>query len=97
MVQLCRDVPGHHMANMLEGGLTPVLPPAELQQIGFSLAAYPLTLMSAAMKAMIAALEAIKSGRSPDELLMGFAELRRRVGFDDYYEEERRYTGARGD
>ncbi len=97
MEQLCRDVPGHHMANMLEGGLTPVLPPAELQQVGFALAAYPLTLMSAAMKAMIAALDALKSGRRPDELLLDFAEVRRRIGFDDYYKEEQRYVGARGD
>ncbi len=97
MERLCREVPGHHMANMLEGGLTPVLPPAELQEIGFSLAAYPLTLMSAAMKAMLGALEALKSGRRTDDLLLDFAEVRQRVGFDDYYAEEQRYVGARSD
>ena len=33
------------MANMLEGGgKTPILPPAELQAMGFKLVAYPLSL-----------------------------------------------------
>lgn len=30
------------MANNLEGGKTPQLPPAELQRLGFKLVAYPL-------------------------------------------------------
>jgi 2-methylisocitrate lyase-like PEP mutase family enzyme len=36
---------GTKMANMVEQGLTPVLPPDELQRIGYSIAAYPLTLL----------------------------------------------------
>jgi len=32
MAQICREVPGYHLANMLEGGETPNLPPAELAQ-----------------------------------------------------------------
>lgn len=44
------------LANMLEDGLTPVLPPAELQALGYTIAAYPLTLMSSAIKAMRGAL-----------------------------------------
>lgn len=94
MRRICRDVPGHHMANMVEGGETPILPPSELQAVGFAVAAYPLTLMSAAMRAMIEALEGLKTERHPTNLL-DFAELRRRVGFDAYYDEETRYTGAR--
>jgi len=96
MPRICRVVPGRHMANMVEGGETPVLPPAELQRLGFALAVYPLTLMSAAMRAMLESLAALKAGRLPTDLL-DFAELRRRVGFDDYYAEEQRYVGARSD
>ena len=95
MRRLCEEAPGPHMANLVEGGETPILPPAALEEIGFRIAAYPLTLMSAAMTAMLKALEGLRDGQHPHELLLDFAELRRRVGFDAYYEEELRYVGAR--
>ena len=95
MRTICREVPGHHAANMLEGGDTPILPPAELAELGFKIAAYPLTLLSAAMKAMQAALAALKQGREPKELLLPFPELRKVVGFDAYYDEEQRYASAK--
>lgn len=96
MATVCREVPGVHMANMVEGGTTPILPPAELEALGYRIAAYPLTLMAAAMRAMAEALEAFKAGHHP-ERLMDFTELRRRVGFEDYYAQEQRYTDARPD
>ncbi|PLX36148.1 MAG: carboxyvinyl-carboxyphosphonate phosphorylmutase [Hyphomicrobiales bacterium] len=95
MAAVCREVPGIHMANMVEGGETPILPPAELEELGFRIAAYPLTLLSAAMHAMRDALAAMKHGEHPDNMLMAFTELRRRVGFDDYYEDELRYSNPR--
>ena len=97
MRQICEALPGHKMANILEGGLTPDLSPAELYDIGFSIAAYPLTLMAAAMQAMVAALTALregKSGNDRDNLLMSFTEVRRRIGFDDYYEASNQYDTA---
>ena len=80
------------LANLVEQGETPVLPPAVLQEIGYSLAAYPLTLLSAAMKAMQDALAAFKAGRHPDNLL-DWASLRDTVGFNAYYAEDERYRG----
>ena len=88
----CAALPGPKMANLVEQGHTPLLPPAELEDIGYKIAAYPLTVMNAAMTAMRDALAAMKEGRHPQEL-MDFAELRRIVGFDDYYAEEERYAG----
>lgn len=38
MVQYCDAVDGPKMANQLTGGLTPVLPPSQLEDIGYSLA-----------------------------------------------------------
>ena len=92
---VCREVPGWKMANLVEGGDTPLLSPPELEALGFSIAAYPLTLLSAAMRALRDALAAMASGQHPTGLLMDFAELRARVGFDAYYAEEARYAGAR--
>ena len=85
------QVPGVHMANMLEGGKTPMVSPADLHELGYSIAAYPLTILSAAMKAMQQSLAQMKAGQHPDESLLAFSELRRIVGFDDYYEAEKKY------
>jgi 2-methylisocitrate lyase-like PEP mutase family enzyme len=90
MRTLCDELPGHKMANLVEGGDTPLLSHAELAEIGFSIAAYPLTLLSAAMRAIRDALNDMRSGRNPPQLLE-FAELRRIVGFDDYGTIEERY------
>ncbi len=79
------------MANMVEGGDTPLLPPAELEAIGFRVAAYPLTLLSAAVRAMEQALAALASGRDPGDLLLPFSELQERVGFPSYDAEATRY------
>ncbi|MEB3276052.1 MAG: isocitrate lyase/PEP mutase family protein [Cyanobacteriota bacterium] len=83
MEQCCAQVPGWRMANMLEGGITPVLPPQRLEAMGFKLAAYPLTLLSCATAAMQAALADLAAGRSPSARL-DFGELRQLVGFDAY-------------
>ena len=91
MERVCAEVPAPQMANMVEQGDTPVLPPARLEALGYRLAAYPLTLLSAAMKAMESALAELAAGRHPDALLKDFAELREVVGFDDYYRDEDRY------
>ncbi len=91
MARVCAEVPAPAMANMVEGGDTPVLPPARLEELGYRIAAYPLTLLSAAIKAMEAAPSEIAAGRHPDALLKDFAALREVVGFDDYYAAEERY------
>lgn len=85
MKTICGAVDGVHMANMLEGGQTPILPPDQLAEIGYSIAAYPLTLMSAAMKAMITVLDNLANGQSSEEHLLDFADLREQIGFDAYH------------
>lgn len=95
MREICEELPGIKMANILEGGVTPCLPPEELEQIGFQIAAYPLTLMSAAMKAMNEALALLKQGKPCDDLLLDFKTLRSQIGFDEYYDESSRYDSSR--
>ncbi len=92
MREYCAAVPGPKMANLLADGLTPVLPPAELEQIGYAIAAYPLDLLNASIVAMRAALAGLKDGgRPPAHLALPFDELQTVVGFDAYYAEEARY------
>ena len=71
------------MANMLEDGLTPYLPPDTLKDLGYHIAAYPLTLLSSAVRAMQESLERLKKGESV-ERRVGFKELQEIVGFNDY-------------
>ncbi len=93
MRAVCQDLPGPKMANIVEGGETPDLPNAALHSLGYQIAAYPLTLMARAMQGMVETLRAMRSD-APREGLMDFAELRRRVGFDEYYEASEQYASA---
>jgi len=79
------------MANLVEGGKTPWLPPSELEAMGYRIAAFPLTLLNVSIRAMQAALATLRDGRSPAGLL-SFEELQRVVGFEDYDREQRRYA-----
>lgn len=86
MKNYCQSVSGPKLANMLEGGKTPILTPAELADIGFTVAAYPLTLLAAATKAYQESLQLLKFGKNTETVGVSFRELQRVVGFDEYYE-----------
>ena len=85
MLRFCDEVPGKRMANMLEGGITPLLSTERLGAMGFALAAYPLTLLSSAAFAMRQALVDLQSGNTPEQML-SFEEMKTLVGFDCYLE-----------
>ena len=91
MRAFCDGVAGPKMANLVEQGDTPVLPPAVLEEMGYKIVLYPLTLLNAAMAAMERAAEALRDGRRPDQLT-DFAHIRDVVGFTDYYEAEKKYA-----
>ncbi len=97
MRQIASQVGGIHMANLIEDSVTPLLTTEELQEIGYKIAAYPLTVLSAAMNAIRANLDALKTGVYPRHSGMSFDELKRHVGFDAYYELEQRYDDKRED
>eukprot|EP00927_Polykrikos_kofoidii_P070790 TRINITY_DN67174_c0_g1_i1.p2 TRINITY_DN67174_c0_g1~~TRINITY_DN67174_c0_g1_i1.p2 ORF type:complete len:301 (+),score=52.07 TRINITY_DN67174_c0_g1_i1:91-993(+) len=92
MKRYCAEVPGPKMANMVEGGKTPILPPNELKAIGYKLIIYPVSLLSAAIKAQQEVLKRLKAGdvEGVQEMLVPFEETRRVVGFEDYYLDEAR-------
>ncbi|XP_042488966.1 2,3-dimethylmalate lyase-like isoform X2 [Macadamia integrifolia] len=86
------------MGNMLEGGgKTPILNPIELEETGFKIVAYPLSLIGVSIQAMQDALRAIKGGRIPPPgSLPSFEEIKETLGFNAYYEEEKRYATSVG-
>lgn len=95
METVCRELPGPKMANIVEGGETPNLSHKELEEIGFAIAAYPLTIMASAMQAMVSTLEALRTDTDRSGTLMSFAELRDRIGFNDYYETSSSYVTSK--
>jgi 2-methylisocitrate lyase-like PEP mutase family enzyme len=90
MQRYCDGVDGPKMANMIEGGKTPLLPPDRLAAIGYKIAVYPLTLLNVSIQAMRVALASLARGERP-AAAMEFAELKQAVGFPEYYAEEQRY------
>src|SRR5581483_8171660 len=92
MRRFCEAMQKPCMANMVPGGKTPILPPQDLQSVGYKLALYPVVLMSSAITAMQAALAALKpDGKVPLPPSISFAELQQLVGFPDYWDRETRY------
>ena len=90
MRHYCADVDGPKMANLIEGGKTPLIPPARLEEIGYTIAVYPLTLLNVSIQAMRSALVSLRKGERATAA-MEFDELKKAVGFPDYYADEARY------
>ncbi len=90
MEHYCNSVAGHKMANMIEYGKTPNLPPDRLEALGYKIAVYPLTLLNTSINAMQTALIEIKQGQ-PVQNILDFDGLTSAVGFPEYYNEETRY------
>lgn len=89
MEKYCASVPGFKMANLIEFGKTPVLPRQELEDMGYKIAVYPLTLLNVSIKAMQEALASMQNNRSPE--ILDFEELKTAVGFPEYYQAESLY------
>ena len=90
MKRVIKEVPGHHMINLIEDGETPLLEINELEDIGFKIAVFPLTLMSASVKTMQESLKNMKN-KIYNTNVSKFSDLRDIVGFNEYYEIEDKY------
>ena len=84
------DVPV--MANMSNGGLSPVPHTSVLAEIGYAYAIYPSLTSLAAAAAMEKALRGLKDGGvGPPEGLFDFNEFCRLIGFEDVWAFERKW------
>jgi 2-methylisocitrate lyase-like PEP mutase family enzyme len=90
MKRVIKEVPGHHMINLIEDGETPLLEMNELEDMGFKIAVFPLTLMSASVKIMQESLKNMKN-KTYNTNVSKFSDLRDIVGFNEYYEIEDKY------
>ena len=82
------------MANMVEGGATPVLTPGELEALGFQVAIFPASGFLAATEALSRVYGALRdTGASTADgaPLHAFKDFLALMGFDEVLEFERRY------
>jgi len=94
MEQIARAIPGPKVANMVEGGKTPLLSPPELHDLGFDLIVTPLAALLAAARAIRDVYgELRRSGTMRDRLgeLLSFDEFNALVELDRHYALERQF------
>jgi len=84
------DVPV--LSNQLHGGVTPILPPAELQEMGFSLAIYPTVGLFAASHALASVYNELAQGKPVSDPLCAFDDFVEMIGFRQVWDFEEKYA-----
>jgi len=85
MASICRSFDKPCLANMVEGGRTPLLTREALRQIGYRIAIFPATGFLAAAAALTQGYTALReqgSSAGADLPLFPFAEMNRLMGFE---------------
>jgi 2-methylisocitrate lyase-like PEP mutase family enzyme len=94
MTQICREIDRPLIANMVEGGNTPVLSARQLQEIGYQLAIFPGTAFLAAGNAVESVYMHLKeTGSSPGlkTPLYDFKRFSNMMGFDKVWAFEKKW------
>jgi 2-methylisocitrate lyase-like PEP mutase family enzyme len=95
IVRIAKLVSGWKLINMFEGGKTPLLPAARLEQLGYHLVIIPSDTQRAAIKATQRVLAAIARDGSSASLrgdMVSFKEREALIDTAGYLERDRRYA-----
>jgi 2-methylisocitrate lyase-like PEP mutase family enzyme len=94
MAEIGRRIGKPLLANMVNGGRTPMLPADKLKSLGFSIAIYPAVGFLSAGEALRRAYTDLKqNGTTTSAVPMySFTEFNKLIGFEDVWEFERRYA-----
>jgi 2-methylisocitrate lyase-like PEP mutase family enzyme len=95
MAYVVRTVPGIHMANMVEGGLTPLTTRKELDELGFSIALYANAAMRGAVAGARRVMEHLLAHGDTKEaadLMITWADRQELVRKPEFDELDRRYA-----
>lgn len=91
----CARISKPMMANMADGGRTPIRSQTELADIGYKMAIFPSATGLAAAAAAETALQVLKregTSNSPNSKLFSFSEFNSLIGFEEVWEFERRWA-----
>jgi 2-methylisocitrate lyase-like PEP mutase family enzyme len=94
LARVGREVPGLLVANMVEGGKTPIVARDELGELGFHLVIYANVAARAAMQAMKEVLSALRDEGSSSAIvdrIVTMTERNRLTGMDEWRAMEARY------
>lgn len=98
MKMITTQIDGYTLANMVEGGRTPLLKNQELEAIGYNLTIYPTASIYVATKAMVDLWTALKNDDTTANVMdtmVTFAEFNDLIGLDAIREIERNYATGR--
>ncbi len=87
LVRIAAEVPCPQLANMLPGGVTPILSAEELQRIGFRIVVDPIgTLLATGHVVRQLAAAMLRDGRSDQSAatLLGFDDIKRLLGLQEF-------------
>lgn len=94
MKEISKQVPGPLVANMLERGVTPLMGPNELKELGFDLVVWPLAPLYSVAKSLTEVYTTLRRDGSTLAILdrlMPFDEFNRVVGLDEKYALDAKY------
>ena len=91
MRRYCELVPGWKTANLVEDGKTPWLSPRELEEVGYRLALYPVSLLLRSMASMRAAADELAGRADRPTPRLSFDAARALVGWPEYEARLRTY------
>lgn len=94
MREISKQVRGPLVANMLERGVTPLMRPTELKELGFDLIVWPLAPLYSVAKALTEVYTTLRRDGSTLAILdrlMPFDEFNRVVGLDEKYAIDAKY------
>ena len=94
MRQIARNVPGPLVANMLERGVTPLMGPEELKDLGFELVVWPLAPLYSVAKSLTDVYTTLRRDGSTLAILdrlMPFDEFNEIVGLHEKYALDAKY------
>lgn len=95
MRQACDAIGKPLMANMADGGITPILPTATLKDIGYAMAIFPAMTSLAAAKAVESSLLHLKQAGqsiSPNAPHFSFTEFNELIGFPEVWAFEEKWS-----
>jgi 2-methylisocitrate lyase-like PEP mutase family enzyme len=98
MKKINEVIPGFTLANMVEGGRTPLLTNDKLEALGFNLVIYPTASTYVTTKAMIDLMEGLKKDGTTATMIdrmVPFAEFNKLMGLDRIREIESNYATGR--
>ncbi|GMI89542.1 hypothetical protein like AT1G77060 [Hibiscus trionum] len=96
--EIGRHTKGFRVCNMIEGGVTPLHTPEELNAMGFHLIVHPLTALYASARALVDVLKTLKeNGTTRDHLhkMATFEEFNQLVALESLFELEARYSNPK--